>query len=144
MFSDTFLLFERGHLVRLLLWAASSVTAGTAILALLAVRRDRSPLIEHFAIQSLAWGALELAFGAVAWRSLAERDLAAATRLDRLLWLNAGLELGYVAVGATLALTGWLLGRRLGAVGAGIGVMVQGLALASLDLIFVLRIDQYV
>ena len=37
-------------------------------------------------------------------------------------------------VGATLALCGWKFGRRLGLVGAGLGVIVQGLALAVLDL----------
>jgi hypothetical protein len=55
-------------------------------------------------------------------------------RLDRFVWLNIGLDAGYVAVGATLALLGWRFGRRLGLVGAGIGVIVQGLALTVLDL----------
>ena len=144
MFSDTLLAIERAHLARLFLWGTSSVIAGTAMLALLAVRRERSPLVGHFAIQSLAWGTLELALGAVAWRSLALRDLASATRLDRLLWLNVGLDVGYVATGATLALTGWLLGRHPGAAGAGTAIVVQGLALGTLDLLFVLQIDQYV
>jgi hypothetical protein len=144
MFSDTLLALERAHLARLLLWAMSGVVVGTAILALLAVRRERSPLVEHFAIQTIAWGTLELALGAVAWRSLALRDLAGATRLDRFLWLNVGLDLGYVAAGATLAVAGWLLGRHLGVVGAGTGIVVQGLALGTLDLMLVLRIDQYV
>jgi hypothetical protein len=67
-------------------------------------------------------------------RTLAIRDLQGAMRLDRLLWLNTGLDLGYVAVGATLAVAGWLIGRRLGAVGAGIGVVVQGAALLVLHL----------
>jgi hypothetical protein len=144
MFSDTLLFFERAHLVRLLLWSGSSVLAGTSLLVFLAARREGSPLLKHFAIQTLAWGAVELLITAIAWRSLALRDLSAATRLDRLLWLQVGLSLGYAAMGVTLALAGWTLGRRLGAVGAGTAISVQGLALAALDLLLVLRIDPYV
>jgi hypothetical protein len=48
---------------------------------------------------------------------------------------------GYVAVGVTLALTGWVVGRRLGAVGAGAGVVVQGAALFLLDWLFVRQIQ---
>jgi hypothetical protein len=65
------------------------------------------------------------------------RDADGAARLDRLLWLNTGLDVGYVAVGLTLAIAGWSLGRRLGAVGAGLGVVVQGMALLALDVRFI-------
>jgi hypothetical protein len=40
---------------------------------------------------------------------------------------------GYAAVGVTLAITGWKWGQRLGAVGAGLAVVLQGLVLALLD-----------
>jgi len=148
VWSDSLLLAERSHLIRLLAWGAGSVLAGGAILVVLlaGARRGRggggtaggrdvgtSPLLTHFAIQTAAWGAVDLALAASAWRGLAMRDLDGATKLDRLLWLNAGLDVGYVAVGVTLALAGWLLGRRVGAVGAGIGVVVQGAALLVLD-----------
>jgi len=143
MWSDTLLLAERAHLLRLVAWGAGSVLAGSAILALLALgaaRRGaggRSPLLSHFAIQTAAWGAIDLALAALAWRDLAPRDVGGATRLDRLLWLNTGLDVGYVAVGVTLALTGWLLGRRLAPVGAGLGVVLQGAALLLLDVRFI-------
>jgi hypothetical protein len=146
VWSDTLLLAERAHLVRLLAWGAGSVVAGGAILvALLAVGRQRragdavraSPLVTHFAVQTAAWGAIDLALAALAWRGLAMRDADAALRLDRMLWLNVGLDVGYVGVGVTLAVTGWLLGRRLGAVGAGVGVVVQGAALLVLDAKFI-------
>jgi hypothetical protein len=52
----------------------------------------------------------------------------------QLLWLTVVLDAGYMAVGITLALTGWRWGRRPGALGAGAGVLVQGLALLLLDL----------
>jgi sulfite exporter TauE/SafE len=81
----------------------------------------------------VAWGAIDLVLAALAWRGLAERDVVGATKLDRLLWLNTGLNIGYIAVGVTLAVVGWQLGRRLGLVGAGLGVTVQGLALLVLD-----------
>jgi hypothetical protein len=137
MWSDTLLLAERAHLVRLLFWGAASVLAGTTLLAMVAARRLRSPLLMHFAVQTAVWGALDAALAGLAWRGLAERDLAGATHLDRLLWLNSGLDVGYVAVGVALAWVGWVLGRRLGLVGAGLGVIVQGLALLVLDARFI-------
>jgi len=136
MWSDTLLLAERAHLSRILLWGGASVVAGSLVLALLAIRRVSSPLLLHFAIQTAAWGAIDLFIALLARRGLAERDVSGATRLDRFIWFNNGLDVGYVAVGLTLALVGWNLGRRLGLVGAGMGIIVQGLALLVLDLRF--------
>jgi hypothetical protein len=142
MWADTLLSAERTLLLRLLVWGALSVLTGTALLAWLRIRGRSSLLLEHFAIQVAAWGVVELAFVALSWRSLAPRDLAAATRLDRLLWLNAGLDVGYILVGVSLAVTGWRLGRRFGVVGAGIGVVVQGAALLLLDLLLASQISR--
>ena len=50
--------------------------------------------------------------------------------------MNVGLDSGYVAVGAVLALTAWVLARKMAAVGAGIAIIVQGLALLLLNLQF--------
>ena len=148
MWSDTLLAAERAHLVRLLAWGGTSVVVGALLLVALHWMRGRgadagastaaspSPLLLHFAVQTAAWGAIDLLLAGLAWRGLRLRDLAGATQLDRLIWLNTGLDIGYVAVGVTLALTGWIVGRRLGAVGAGTGVIVQGLALLVLDLRF--------
>ncbi|MEP7381740.1 MAG: hypothetical protein ABI910_08645 [Gemmatimonadota bacterium] len=135
MFADTLLAAERGHLLRLALWGVLSILTGSVVWTTLAVRRLRSPLLTHFAIQTAAWGAVDLAIAGVAWRTLALRDLAGAIALDRFLWFNIGLDAGYVAVGVTLAIVGWRLARSLGMVGAGIGVIVQGSALALLDLL---------
>jgi hypothetical protein len=142
MWADTLLAAEQAHVVRLLAWGGGSVLVGTALLAWLHAGRRRSSLLEHFGIQTTAWGAAELAFGAIARASLAARDLAGATRLDRLLWLNVGLDVGYVLVGLTLIATGWLLGRRMGMAGAGIAVVVQGIALALLDLVLASQISR--
>lgn len=139
MWADALLAAERAHLLRLLAWAALSVLAGTALLALAGARAARregaSGLLRHFAIQTAAWGVVEGALAAFAWRGLALRDYAAASRLDRLLWLNLGLDAGYIGIGATLAVAGWTLGRRAAPVGAGIGILVQGCALLALDLL---------
>lgn len=130
--ADTLLDVERLHVLKLLVWGALSVGVGTAMIALIRVRRIDSPLLRHFAIQSTAWGAIDIAIWAR--QGLHLRDFASAVALDRFVWLNVGLDAGYVAVGATLALSGWSLGRRLGLVGAGLGVIVQGCALVLLDL----------
>lgn len=137
MWSDTLLALERAHLMRLLAWGGTSMLVGSALYVILTVRRTGSALLRHFAIQTCAWGLAILAFAATGMARLAERDLASATRLDRILWLSVGLDIGLVLVGATLAASGWWLGRRLGVVGAGIGVLVQGAGLLVLDLRFV-------
>lgn len=134
MWADTLLALERGHLLRLALWGGGSVLAGSALLAWLALAHRVAPLLRHFAIQCAAWGLVDLAIVAWAWRGLALRDFAGAQGLVSFLWFNVGLDAGYVAVGATLALTAWRWGPRPAAVGAGAGVIVQGLALALLDL----------
>ena len=142
MWADTLLAAERAHLVRLLVWAGGSLLAGTALLAWLQTGRRRSALLEHFGLQTAGWGAAEAAFGMAARASLAARDLAGATRLDRLLWLNIGLDGGYVLVGVTLIVTGWMLGRRLGLIGAGLAIVLQGIALALLDLLLAGQISR--
>src|SRR3954470_5063141 len=128
MWADTLLAAERAHILRLLVWGCGSVLVGTSLLAWLHRGRRSSSLLTQFGIQTVGWGAAELAFAAIAFATLAPRDLAAATRLDRLLWLNIGLDAGYVFVVASLGIMGWSLGRRLGMVGAGLAVVVQGVA----------------
>lgn len=137
MWADALLPLERAHLLRLAVWGGGSVLLGTLVFAWLTARRRQSPLLQHFAIQTAAWGAVDLAICAWGWQGLALRDLDGATRLINFLWLNVGLDGGYVAVGITLVLCGWRLGQRLGLVGAGVGVAVQGLALALLDLLLI-------
>lgn len=132
--ADTLLAAERLHLTKLAIWAIASLLAGTVTLTVLRVRAVGSPLLRHFAIQMVAWGAVHVLFVAWGRSALALRDLAGAVSLDRLLWFSVGLDLGAVGVGATLALLGGSGGRRLGLVGAGLGIVLQGSALALLDL----------
>ena len=137
MWSDTLLALERAHLLRLLVWGGTSIVAGTALLAWLMARHSSSALLRGFSIQTGLWGILSLAIAAAGLARLSDRDLTAATRLDRMLWFSAGLDVGLILVGLTLAVTGWRIGQRLGTVGAGIGVVVQGAGLLVLDLHFV-------
>jgi hypothetical protein len=144
MYADTLLALERAHLLRLLVWGGACVLLGTLVLALLAARRADSPLLKHFAIQTAAWGAVDLALAGWAWRGLHLRDYDGAAELARTLWLNLGLDVGYVAAGVTIAVMGWVLGRRLAPVGGGLGVVVQGAALLVLDGVLAGRISPYV
>jgi hypothetical protein len=138
MWADTLLALERDHLLRLLVWGAASIALGTVVLGLLAVlarRGGTSALLRHFAIQQVGWGLVVVTEAWRANRGLELRDSAGYVALDRSLWLNVGLDVGFMGIGATLALTGWLLARRQALVGAGTGVVVQGIALCALHLI---------
>src|SRR5215204_2230428 len=136
MWSDTLLAAERSHILRVMLWAVTSATLGTALLLTITVRRVVAPVVQWFATQALVWGLLELVVAATTWRSLAMRDVSGAARLDRLTWLHIGLDTGIVGIGLTLAVVAWLQGRRLAVIGAGLGVVVQGLGLLLLNLTF--------
>jgi hypothetical protein len=140
MWADTLLVLERGHVLRLALWGAGSVFIGTMLLAWLAWRRTAAVFLQHFAVQTAAWGAVDLLICLWGSRGLALRDFAGAQKLVSFLWLNTGLDVGYLLVGITLAVACWRLGPRLGGIGAGVGIMVQGIALALLDLRLILLI----
>ncbi len=142
MWADTLLAAERTHLLRLALWGAASLLVGTALVALILSGRPQSSLIKHFGIQTAAWGAVELTVALLLLRSLALRDLASATRLDRMLWMNIGLDVGYALVGITLGVFGWRTVRRFGLVGAGIAIVLQGSAMLTLDLLLAGQISR--
>jgi hypothetical protein len=133
MWADTLLVAERAALLRLAIWGMGSVVSGTALFALLAVRRVRSALLEGFALQTVIWGAIALARFVEGMAALVPRDVAAATRLDHWVWFVSGLDVGLVLVGATLVVVGWRPVRRLGMIGAGLALAVQGVALLALD-----------
>ena len=142
MFADTLFRAEQQHLLRLFAWCALSILAGTALATTLAVRRIRSPLLTQFAAQMAAWGSVLAAIATVRWTTLPTRDLSSAARLERLVWLNIGLDAGFVGIGAVLAVTAWLVGRRAGLLGSGIGVVMQGLALLVIELQFAAAISR--
>jgi hypothetical protein len=113
-----------------------SIIAATAVAAMLVVRRVRSPFLVQFAGQMAIWGLVVGAIAAIEWHTARLRDVSGAARLERMLWMNIGFDAGYIAVGVALACSAWYLARRLAVVGAGIGVIVQGLALLLIDLQF--------
>jgi hypothetical protein len=141
LFADSLLQLERDFLLRLAIWAQISVLAGALLLLWLARRSERSPLLFHFAVQTAAWGAFAAVLAALRWHGLALRDLAGATRLDHLLWLATGLDLGGIAVGVTVAATGWYACRRVAMVGAGLGIVVQAAAFLVLDARFLAQLQ---
>jgi hypothetical protein len=136
MWSDTLLAAERSHLIRVVLWAVTCAVLGTAVVSILTLRRVAAPIILAFAIQTLAWGSAELIVAAARWQSLSMRDVSAATRLDRLTWFSVGLDVGIVGVGVTALVAARLSNRKLNVIGAGLGIIVQGLGLLVLDLTF--------
>jgi uncharacterized protein DUF6992 len=125
-----------------LLLAGVSIVAGTAIAVMLVARRERSRLLQHFAIQMAAWGAAIAIFAGVSWAGLHIRDLSGAARLERLVWMSAGFDVGIVAVGATLAVAGYVMVRSAATLGAGTAIVIQGLSLFLLDLHFAALISR--
>ena len=99
-------------------WAAASTALGAA-LALQSTTRG-------FGRQTLVWGAVD---GAIAWVGARRRTSRGPTdpdRLRRVLRVNAGLDVGYVAAGVWLVRDGrWR--------GDGAAVIVQGAFLLVLD-----------
>ena len=143
MWSDAVLRAEQLQTLRLLLWAGASVICGTALLAITLFQRRGSALIRRFASVCAALGALELTYAAYRYVRLAPRDLSSVARLERVTWLEAGLFFGVAGIGITLVLSARHLAasdsaatdRALPAVGAGVAVMLHGLALALLQLL---------
>lgn len=136
MWSDTLLAAERSHLIRVVLWAVTCAVLGSAVVSTLTLRRVAAPIILAFAIQTLVWGSAELIVAAARWQSLSMRDVSAATRLDRLTWFTVGLDVGIVGVGAAALVAARMSNRKLNVIGAGLGIIVQGLGLLVLDLTF--------
>jgi esterase/lipase len=129
---------------RLLLWSALNMLGGLIMLA------SGSPWWRGFGVQALVWGAIDGAIaigGRIAGErrrrtrgselNLPERE---AYNLRRLLWINTGLDVLYVAGGVTLAAT---LGRTDSfALGNGWGVIVQGSFLFGFDLLHAVTVPR--
>jgi hypothetical protein len=150
MWADVVLQIERVHLLRLLFWGAASTVAGTGVLVLALTQARASVMIRRFALVCAALGATELICGAVGYPHLALRDLAGATRLERLAWMQLGLYLGLVAVGGTMSAVARRVASRsakslevaLPWIGAGIAVALHGLALATLEMLLLAALSR--
>ena len=99
-------------------WAAASVAVGAVLSAREGTR--------GFGRQTAAWGAVDGAIAAVGARNRRRRGPTDPVRLRKVLLVNAGLDVGYLALGAALLRTDrWR--------GDGAAVVVQGAFLLALD-----------
>lgn len=99
-------------------WAAGSVVSGAVVMA-----RSGS---RGFGRQTAAWGLVDAAIVGVGIAGRRRRGPTDPARLRRVLLVNAGLDVGYLAVGAELVRRGrWR--------GDGWAVLVQGGFLLLLD-----------
>jgi hypothetical protein len=126
---------------QLALWALLSAVAGGVLAwAAAAVGGESAATLRAVALQFVVWGAIDGAIAAFGERDRRRRlargeagDPAATrafgARLRRLLRLNAGLDVVYVAVGVAL-LVGW---RTPAGLGHGLGVLIQGGFLLAFD-----------
>ncbi len=129
---------------RLLAWSGLSVGLGSA-LALLA-----DPVWRGFGTQCAGWGLIDAVIAGLGLRQTHQKvaqpnahepgqQSEARTKLRRILWINTGLDIGYVAGGIVLAAT---KGRRGSNHrfwrGSGWGIVVQGGFLLIFDLIHAL------
>jgi hypothetical protein len=104
-------------------WAAGSLAVGAA----LALR----PATRGFGRQTAAWGAVDGAIALVGARRRAAKGPTEPARLRRVLLVNAGLDVGYLAAG--LVLVRHPAARARGLRGDGVAVLVQGAFLLVLD-----------
>jgi len=126
---QTFILLHQ-HLIRLGIWALFSIVFGVVIL--LAKRQNLAA--QHFSVQFIVWGLIDGIIVLFGLRDNSRPDLVAAIKLREFLWLNEGLDVGYVAVGITLIIVGrWSKVNSASLIGAGLGVMIQGFLLLLLD-----------
>ena len=142
MWADSFLRFEQQHVLLLLLWAGCTVLSATSIAIVLAAQHRVSPLLSYFATQLAGWGVLAGIVAGVEWHGIHLRDVAGATRVERLTWLRIGFDLGIIGMGLILAAAGRMLARSPRAIGAAMAIIVNGLALFAIDVQFASNISR--
>ena len=104
-------------------WAAGSLAVGAAL--------SLRPATRGFGRQTAAWGAVDGAIALVGARNRAAQGPTDPARLRRVLLVNAGLDVGYLAAG--LAMVRLPAARARGLRGDGLAVLVQGGFLLVLD-----------
>lgn len=129
---------------RLLLWSALSIAAGIGLLIF------GDPFWRGFGLQALVWGAIDAAIALFGQRAAARRRAGGphgpealareARNLRRLLWINTGLDVLYVAGGIVLLYT--LAVQNPFAAGNGWGIIVQGGFLFFFDLLHALAVPR--
>lgn len=134
MWADIVFRAERQHAFELLAWAALSLIMATASLVLTKGRRGQSALLAGFGTQLALWAVVIGAVGAIELQQLTMRDLSSATRLERITWARAGLDVGIIGMGIVLGGASHVLARSQRGLGAAIAIVAQGLALLVIDL----------
>lgn len=124
---------EREHLRRLAALGAISLVAGVGV-----ARGAGTAAVRSFGRQNAAWGAIDLIIVGVSRGLAGRREPMTTRRFRRVLWVNAGLDLGYAGAGVLMIAGRSRLGRlpRYSAdqaIGDGAAVVLQSLALAALD-----------
>jgi hypothetical protein len=130
---------------RLLTWAGVSAALGL-------IMQFFGRFWRSVGSQFIGWGAVNAAIAAggdfaaqqrrakLADSGTVKRHIIEADSLRRLLWLNTWLDVLYMIFG------GWLLtrrGKKPGMRGAGLGILLQGLALFAFDLIHTARLPMW-
>jgi len=134
---ENFYGYQQRRMSLLLGWGLLSVIAGFV------VQRNPQSFWKQFGLQALLWGAIDAAlalFGLTGANKKEERyalgelgttdEQKEARNFYRILLINTGLDIGYVAAGA------WLMQRfttRSDRRGMGLGILVQGLWLFLFD-----------
>jgi hypothetical protein len=128
----TFLLTHQ-HLIKLGIWAIFSIVSSLVILW----KGYKNHFWQNFGLQFLVWGLIDGIIVAIGLRDTTRLDITGIIGLREFLWLNEGLDIGYVAVGITLFLVGKHANYSAKLVGAGSSVFIQGAVLLLLDSILI-------
>jgi hypothetical protein len=141
---------ERDHLKRLGIWGVTNVVAGAALLAVgspqVSPLEAPPPALRGFGIQSMGWGAVNLAIAGIGLVTSAtdvdvtrEAALAAEDDNAKVLWVNVGLDVGYMMAGGVLVAAGTAGAQpAVDWMAHGTGAVTQGLGLLVLDVVAVL------
>ncbi len=133
----TFYGYQKQRFSLLLFWSLLSIITGSAL------QLNIQPFWKQFGLQSLLWGAIDAALALFGYNGankkegryhlgeLDETEIQKDTRsFYRILLINFGLDIGYIALGA------WLIARfktRSDRRGMGLGILIQGLWLFFFD-----------
>lgn len=115
-------------------WSLASIGVGVVLVVI------GSGGVEAVGVQCIVWGAIDLAIAWLGLRDARRKDAAGVfateegrererRRTERLLWINAGLDVGYVLVGAWL----WMGEPNAVRMGHAVGVWIQGGFLLAFD-----------
>jgi hypothetical protein len=134
---SNFFVYQRRALSPLLRWGIGSSLLGAALLLV------PRPFWRQFGLQAVTWGMIDVLLAIAGRRqalvraeqfasgALDETDVEReATTFERILLVNAGLDVGYIAAGGLTA--AWFADRP-DRRGLGLGILVQGLFLLLFD-----------